>query len=122
MRSWSGRARPSEIRGNQNQIIQVKTMHIRLRPIPFVVALATLLVATAAIAAIGARAAWQAIRATAVLDRAVIRVCTAAGLLRLPVSPMLEPKAKATAEPTVEPAVKAAPKPALDAEWRSAAI
>ena len=46
MRSWSGRARPSEIRGNQNQIIQVKTMHIRLRPIPFVVALATLLVAT----------------------------------------------------------------------------
>jgi len=79
----------------------------------------TLLVATAAIAAIGARAAWQAIRATAVLDQAVTRVCTAAGLLRFPVSPMLGPKAKATAELTVEPAVKAAPKPALDATAES---
>ena len=82
----------------------------------------TLLVAAAAIAAIGARAAWQAIRATAVLDRAVTRVCTAAGLLKLPVSPTLEPKAEATAEatagptvePVTEPAVKAAPKPALE--------
>jgi hypothetical protein len=58
----------------------------------------TLLVAAAAIAAIGARAGWQAIRATAVLDRAVARVCTAAGLLRLPMS--------TTAEPTVEPTLR----------------
>ena len=79
----------------------------------------TLLVAAAAVAAIGARAAWQAIRATAVLDRAVTRVCTAAGLLRLPVLPTPESKAEAapeltvepTTEPRADPTVKAAPKP-----------
>jgi len=65
----------------------------------------TLLVAAAAIAAIGARAAWQAIRATAVLDRAVTRVTTAAGLLRLPISPTVEPAVEHRVEPTVEPAV-----------------
>ena len=45
----------------------------------------TLLVAAVAIAAIGARAAWQAIRGAAVLDRAVLRVTRAAGLLELPI-------------------------------------
>ena len=38
-----------------------------------------------AIAAIGARAVWQAARAAAVLDRAVTRVATAAGMAVLPV-------------------------------------
>ena len=69
----------------------------------------TLLVAAAAIAAIGARAAWQAIRATAVLDRAVTRVCTAAGLLRLPISTTVDP----AAEPAVERSVTAAVTPAV---------
>lgn len=46
----------------------------------------TLLVSVMAIAGIGARAAWQAIRGAAVLDRAVERVCGAARLLRLPIS------------------------------------
>jgi len=44
-------------------------------------------VAAAAIAAIAARAAWQATRAAAVLDRALTHVTTAAGLVRLPISP-----------------------------------
>ena len=63
----------------------------------------TLGVAAATIAVIGARAAWQAMRATAVLDQAVTRVTTAAGLVRLPVSPTLEPEAEATAGAGVEP-------------------
>jgi hypothetical protein len=46
----------------------------------------TLLVAAVAIAGIGARAAWQAIRGAAVLDRAVTRVTTGLGMTRLPVS------------------------------------
>ena len=44
-------------------------------------------VAAAAIAAIAARAAWQATRAAAVLDRALTHVTTAAGLERLPIPP-----------------------------------
>ena len=73
----------------------------------------TVLVAAAAIVAIGARAAWQAMRATAVLDRAVTRVSTAAGLLKLPVS--------TTVEPTVEPTVKPAAEPTSGAEPTSVA-
>ena len=44
-------------------------------------------VAAAAIAAIAARAAWQATRAAAVLDRALTHVTTTAGLCRLPMPP-----------------------------------
>jgi len=63
----------------------------------------TVWVAAVSIAAIGVRAAWQAMRATAVLDRAVTRVSTAAGLLKLPVSTMVEPMAQVAVEPRVEP-------------------
>jgi len=63
----------------------------------------TLVVTAATISVIGARAAWQAMRATAVLDQAVTRVTTAAGLVRLPVSATLEPEAEATAGAGVEP-------------------
>ena len=59
----------------------------------------TLLVSAAAIAAIGARAAWQAIRGAVVLDRAVTRVSVAAGLLTLPISTTLEPTVERTIEP-----------------------
>jgi GT2 family glycosyltransferase len=71
----------------------------------------TVLVAAVAIAAIGARAAWQAMRATAVLDRAVTRVSTAAGLLKLPVSTTVEPTVKPAAKPTsgAEPTFVAEP-------------
>ena len=61
----------------------------------------TLVVSAVAIAAIGARAAWQATRAAAVLDRAVTRVTTAAGLLRLPISPAVAPPLRQSAETTV---------------------
>ncbi|MSR20368.1 MAG: glycosyltransferase [Gemmatimonadetes bacterium] len=44
----------------------------------------TLLVAAVAIAAIGARAAWQAVRGATVLDPAIARVTAAAGLTRTP--------------------------------------
>ena len=79
----------------------------------------TLLVSAVAIAAIGARAAWQAIRASAVLDRAVTRVITDAGLLKLPVSstvetvvgPTVKPTAESTVERTVEPTVEATVEP-----------
>jgi hypothetical protein len=89
----------------------------------------TLLVAAVAIAAIGARAAWQAIRATVVLDRAVTRVSTAAGLLRLPVSttlkptvePAVEPTVKPTVEPTLEPTVKPTVEPTVEPTLRPSA-
>jgi hypothetical protein len=45
----------------------------------------TLLVSAVAIAAIGARAAWQVIRGAAVLNQAVGRVAAAAGFVELPV-------------------------------------
>ena len=61
----------------------------------------TLLVSAVAIAAIGARAAWQATRAAAILDRAVTRVTTAAGLLRLPLSPAVAPRLSPSGETTV---------------------
>jgi GT2 family glycosyltransferase len=66
----------------------------------------TLLVAAVAIVAIGARAAWQAIRGAAVLDRAVTRVTTAAGLRELPIR---EEVAAVVAAPA---SVAAAPEPA----------
>ena len=74
---------------------------------------ALFLVATVAIVAIGARAAWQAIRATAVLDQAVTRVSTAAGLLRLPISTTLKPTVEPAVEPTIEPTVKPTVEPTL---------
>ena len=46
----------------------------------------TLLVALVAIVAIGARTAWQAIRSATVLERAVTRVTTAAGMVELGVT------------------------------------
>ena len=74
----------------------------------------TLLVAAVAIAAIGARTAWQAIRATAVLGGAVTRVSTAAGLLRLPMSTTAEPTVEHTVEATVEPAVEPTLRPSAE--------
>jgi len=62
----------------------------------------TLFGTAVAIAAIGARAAWQAIRAAAVLDRALTRVSVAAGLLRLPISTAVEPAVGARPRPAVE--------------------
>ncbi|MEM7416502.1 MAG: glycosyltransferase [Gemmatimonadota bacterium] len=50
----------------------------------------TLLVSTLAIAGIGARTAWQAIRASTVLDQALARVTAAAGMVRLPVTKQAE--------------------------------
>jgi len=74
----------------------------------------TVLVAAVAIAAIGARAAWQAMRATTVLDRAVTRVSTAAGLLKLPVSTTVEPTVKPLAKPAAEPMVEATTEPTAE--------
>jgi GT2 family glycosyltransferase len=53
------------------------------------------IVAAVASAAIAARAAWQATRATAVLDHALTHVTTAAGLVRLPIPPESAPAPKA---------------------------
>ena len=53
---------------------------------------------------IAARTAWQAARATAVLDRALTHVTTAAGLIRLPMLPAAAPApppADTTASDTV---------------------
>ena len=74
----------------------------------------TVLVAAAAIAAVGARAAWQAIRTAAVLDRAVTRVCVAAGLSRLPITTSLEPSLQPTPESTVERVVEPAAEQAIE--------
>jgi len=75
----------------------------------------TVVVAAVAIAAIGARAAWQAIRAAAVLDRAVRRVARAAGLVELGVDPddaadsmAEELRPDRPARPILEPAFEAA--------------
>ncbi len=74
----------------------------------------TVLVAAISMAAIGVRAAWQTMRATAVLDRAVTRVSTAAGLLKLPVSTtvetMVKPAAGSMVEFAVEPRVEPTPR------------
>jgi len=58
----------------------------------------SLVVAAMAIAAIVARAAWQATRVVAVLDRAVARVTTAAGMLPLPLPPALAPRVSHSVE------------------------
>jgi len=62
----------------------------------------TLMVSAVAIAGIGARAAWQALRSAAVLDRALMRVTRAAGLLRLPLSTEDQAEIDARAEIVVE--------------------
>ena len=64
----------------------------------------TLLVSSLAIAGIGARAAWQAIRGATLLDRAVARVTSAAGMRRLPISTDVGPAIEATIELGDEPA------------------
>ena len=61
----------------------------------------SVVVSAVAIAAIAARAAWQATRAAAVLDRAVTRVTTAAGLLPLPFREQPVPRVGRSAETTV---------------------
>ena len=66
----------------------------------------TLMVSAAAIAAIGARAAWQAMRATAVLEAAITRVATAAGLVRLPVSTTVAATTGQTVQPVLQPGVE----------------
>ena len=58
----------------------------------------SVVVAAMAIAAIVARAAWQATRVVAVLDRAVARVTTAAGMLPLPLPPALAPRVSHSVE------------------------
>jgi hypothetical protein len=65
----------------------------------------TLLVSALAIAGIGARAAWQAIRGAAVLDQAVTRVSVAAGLQKLPIPAAVESKVAPTLRPSAETAV-----------------
>jgi hypothetical protein len=54
-----------------------------------------------AIAALALRAMWQATRAVGVLDKAVARVTTAAGMLPLPVPPVLAAHASPSAETTL---------------------
>jgi len=61
----------------------------------------SVVVSVIAIAAIVARAAWQATRAAAVLDRAVGRVTTAAGMLPLPMPAALAPRVSSSAETTL---------------------
>ena len=61
----------------------------------------SVVVSVIAIAAIVARTAWQAMRAAAVLDRAVARVTTAAGMLPLPMPPALAPRVSPSAETTL---------------------
>ena len=65
----------------------------------------TLFVSALAIAAVGARATWQAIRGAALLDQAVIRVSIAAGLQRLPISAAVETKVAPALRPSAETAV-----------------
>ena len=64
----------------------------------------TSLVAALAIVGIGARAALQAVRGATVLDRAITRVATAAGLRTLPISAEDDPPVKPTFERGVRPA------------------
>jgi hypothetical protein len=53
------------------------------------------------LAAIAARAAWQATRVVAVLDRAAARVTAAAGMVPLPVHRALAPRVGRSAETTL---------------------
>jgi hypothetical protein len=66
----------------------------------------TLLVSAAAIAAIGARAAWQAMRATAALEAAITRVVTGAGLVRLPVSTTVATTTGQIVQPVLQPGIE----------------
>jgi len=68
---------------------------------------AGVLVAALAGVGIATRTAWQTTRANAVLDRALTHVTTAAGLIRLPLSPEAAPT-----PPTTE-----SPVPDLGNEW-----
>ena len=61
----------------------------------------SVVVSAVATGVIAARAAWQATRAAAVLDRAVARVTTAAGMLPLPIPAARAPRASRSAETTV---------------------
>ena len=61
----------------------------------------SVVVSVMALAAIAARAAWQATRAAAVLDRAVTRVTTAAGMLPLPLPASVAPRVGRPAETTL---------------------
>ena len=61
----------------------------------------SVVVSAVAFAAITARAAWQATRAAAVLDRAVTRVTTAAGMLPLPLPASPAPRVGRSAETTL---------------------
>jgi hypothetical protein len=54
-----------------------------------------------AIGALALRAMWQAMRAAAVLDQAVARVTTAAGMLPLPVPPAMAPQPTRSTETTL---------------------
>ena len=60
-------------------------------------------VVAAAIAGIAARAAWQATRAPAVLDRAVTHVTTAPGLCRQPIPPEAAPARRLARDHAVGP-------------------
>ncbi len=59
----------------------------------------TVLVAAVAVAAIGARAAWQAIRGAAVLEQAITRVTTGGAMVELPIPVAAAPARARTAEP-----------------------
>jgi hypothetical protein len=61
----------------------------------------SVVVSVMALAAIAARAAWQATRAAAVLDRAVTRVTAAAGMLPLPLPASVAPRVGRPAETTL---------------------
>jgi hypothetical protein len=63
-------------------------------------------VAGVAIVAIGARAAWQAIRGSTVLDRALTRVATAAGMQRLGASAEAGPRPEPASVATIEAQVR----------------
>jgi GT2 family glycosyltransferase len=61
----------------------------------------SMVVSVIAITVIAARAAWQATRAVAVVDRAVAHVATAAGMLALPLPPAPAPRVSPSAETTL---------------------
>ena len=85
----------------------------------------TLLVSAIATVAIGARTAWQALRAATVLDRAVTRVCTDAGLVGLPIVRPFESTPESTVgrvvESTASPKVGRAIEPAVEPKVRPSA-
>jgi hypothetical protein len=74
----------------------------------------TLFVSAVVVAAIGARAAWQAIRAAVVLDQAVTSVSLSEGLIRLPISMASKTSVEAKVEPEIAPAAEPSVEPPLD--------